>query len=123
MATKKALVAVSRCLQDCPYGQKTKMVAGRPDHAAPWENIPNGHMDYPSVSSEGDTYNPMDSRASQQEIVFRMLCSSDWVGRLIGKSGSIIQAFQNESGATITIGGPVSDCDERLITITAMEVC
>ncbi|GKB41138.1 KH domain-containing protein HEN4-like protein [Tanacetum coccineum] len=121
LATKKALVAVARCLQDCPYAQKTKMVTGRPDHAAPWENIPNGHMDYPSVSSESDTYHLMDSRASQQEITFKMLCSNDWVGRLIGKSGSIIQALQNESGATITIGGPVSDCDERLITITAME--
>ncbi|XP_023755747.2 KH domain-containing protein HEN4 [Lactuca sativa] len=59
---------------------------------------------------------------SQKEIVFRIQYSSDKVGSLIGKSGTIIQAIQNESGAHIAIGAPVSDCDERLITISAMEV-
>nr|KAJ0202341.1 hypothetical protein LSAT_V11C600307050 [Lactuca sativa] len=56
-----------------------------------------------------------------KEIVFRILYSSDKVGSLIGKSGTIIQAIQNESGAHIAIRAPVSDCDERLITISAME--
>ncbi|KAL7615584.1 hypothetical protein Lser_V15G00389 [Lactuca serriola] len=59
---------------------------------------------------------------SQKEIVFRIQYSSDKVGSLIGKSGTIIQAIQNKSGAHIAIGAPVSDCDERLITISAMEV-
>ncbi|KAL7596853.1 hypothetical protein Lser_V15G28200 [Lactuca serriola] len=52
---------------------------------------------------------------------FYILYSSDKVGSLIGKSGTIIQAIQNESGAHIAIRAPVSDCDERLITISAME--
>ncbi|CAI9280587.1 unnamed protein product [Lactuca saligna] len=56
-----------------------------------------------------------------KEIVFRILYSSDKVGSLIGKSGTIIQAIQNESGAHIAIGAPILDCDERLITISAME--
>lgn len=121
LAIKKALLAVARCLQDCPYAHKGKIVVGRPHDAAPWETTHNGHMDFPSISSDGDTGPSMDSRASQLEIVFRMLFSNDRLGSLIGKSGSIIQAIQNESGATVSIGAPVSDCDERLITITAME--
>ncbi|XP_071691652.1 KH domain-containing protein HEN4-like [Rutidosis leptorrhynchoides] len=120
LAIKKALVAVARCLQDCPHANKTKMVIGGP-HPGPLENIPNGHMDFPSVSSDVDTCPPINSQVPQHEIVFRMLCPNDRVGNLIGKSGTIIQAIKNESGANITIGAPVSDCDERLITISAME--
>lgn len=123
LAIKKALVAVARCLQDCPYAHKTKMVFGGPHHTGSRETIPNGHMDFLSVSADGDTYPSIDSQVPQQEIVFRMLCPGDRVGSVIGKSGTIIQAIKNESGATITIGAPVSDCDERLITISAMEVC
>ncbi|KAK1414594.1 hypothetical protein QVD17_30341 [Tagetes erecta] len=121
LATKKALVAVTRCLQDRPYSHTVNMGLDRPHHAVPQETITNGYMDIPSVSSGGDTYPSMDLQTSQQEIVFRMLCSSDRVGSVIGKSGTIIQALQKESGASISFGAPVSDCDERLITITAME--
>lgn len=123
LAIKKALITVSRCLQARPYAHKAKMVVGRPHPAVSREPMPNGHMDLPSVSSNGDTSPSMDSGASQQEVVFRILCSNDKVGSVIGKSRTIIQALKNESGASITIGASVSDCDERLITITAMEVC
>ncbi|KAI3815326.1 hypothetical protein L1987_14989 [Smallanthus sonchifolius] len=121
LAIKKALVAVTRCLQDRPYAHKAKMVLDRPHHAVPQEKITNGQMDIPSVSSDADTCPSMDIQASQQEIVFRMLCSSDRVGSVIGKSGTVVQALQKESGASISFGAPVADCDERLITITAME--
>ncbi|KAK9071069.1 hypothetical protein SSX86_009637 [Deinandra increscens subsp. villosa] len=119
LAIKKALVSVARCLQDCPHANKAKTVFGRPHQAIPRETIPNGLMDIPSPSSDGTS--PIDSRASQQEIVFRMLCSGARVGSVIGKSGTIVQALQNESGAAISVRAPVSDCDDRLITITAME--
>lgn len=137
LAIKKALVAVTRCLQDCPHAHKTRMVVGRPHHTIPRETRPNGHTDFPPppttsadhtvggshhpLSSDSGTNPSIDSQTSQQEIVFRMLISNDRVGSLIGKSGTIIQALQNESGATIIVGAPVSDCDERLITITTME--
>nr|XP_043623161.1 KH domain-containing protein HEN4-like [Erigeron canadensis] len=121
LAIKKALTDVARCLQDCPYANKTKTVLGRPHHAIPQETISNGHKDFQSVLSKGDTIPSMDPRASQQEIVFRILCSNDRVASIIGKSRTVIQALKNESGANITIGAPVSDCDERLITISAME--
>ncbi|XP_076894515.1 KH domain-containing protein HEN4-like [Bidens hawaiensis] len=115
LAIKKALLAVTGCLQERSYAHKAKTVLGGPHHAVSQETIINGHTDISSVSSDGDTCPP------QQEIVFRMLCSSDRVGSVIGKSGSIIQALQNESGANISFSGPVAGCDERVITITSKE--
>ncbi|XP_023764756.1 KH domain-containing protein HEN4 [Lactuca sativa] len=143
LAIKKALIAVTRCIQDCSHAQsqKTRAVVGRTHPTAPWDLIPNGisnshththsHSDFdlPPPRSQGQAFHlhphPPTSKdadlESQKEIVFRILYSSDKVGSLIGKSGTIIQAIQNESGAHIAIGAPVSDCDERLITISAME--
>ncbi|KAK6135655.1 hypothetical protein DH2020_030592 [Rehmannia glutinosa] len=43
------------------------------------------------------------------------------VGGIIGKGGSIVKAIHNKTGASISIGPAVAECDERLITITAME--
>ncbi|KAL8223869.1 hypothetical protein R6Q57_019344 [Mikania cordata] len=121
LATKKALVAVTCCLRDRLYADKANMIVGRPHQAVPCETINDRHINVPFVSSDVDTSPSIDSRACQQEIVFRMLCSSDRVGSVIGKSGTIVQALQKESGAKISFGSPVSDCDKRLITITAME--
>ncbi|XP_076927448.1 KH domain-containing protein HEN4-like [Bidens hawaiensis] len=115
LAIKKALLAVTGCLQERSYAHKAKTVLGGPHHAVSHETIINGHTDISSVSSDGDTCPP------QQEIVFRMLCSSDRMGSVIGKSGTIIQALQNESGASISFNGPVAGCDERVITITSKE--
>lgn len=44
------------------------------------------------------------------------------LGGVIGKGGTIIKALQNETGASITIGATVAECDERLITVAALEV-
>ncbi|KAJ0438340.1 putative K domain-containing protein [Helianthus annuus] len=121
LALKKALVAVTRCLQDRQYAPNAKKVLGGPHHAILHETITNEHMDIPSVPSDRNTNPSIDIRASQHEIVFRMLCSNDRVGSIIGKFGTVIQALQKESGASISFKGPVSDCDEQLITISAME--
>ncbi|KAJ0443059.1 putative K domain-containing protein [Helianthus annuus] len=121
LALKKALVAVTRCLQDRQYAPNAKKVLGGPHHAVLHETITNEHMDIPSVPSDRNTNPSIDIRASQHEIVFRMLCSNDRVGSIIGKFGTVIQALQKESGASISFKGPVSDCDEQLITISAME--
>ncbi|KAI3702237.1 hypothetical protein L6452_27966 [Arctium lappa] len=113
----------------------------------PWETtLPNGYMDLlaarapileptptssnnhaiggrPLVSSDAEIAPPVDFRnpQSQYEIVFRILCSTDRVGGVIGKSGTIVRALQNESGASIVVEAPTSECDDRLITITAIE--
>lgn len=59
----------------------------------------------------------------EQEIVFRMIILNEMVGSIIGKGGSTIRALQSETGACIKILEPVADSDERVVAITAREVC
>nr|KYP61193.1 KH domain-containing protein At4g18375 family [Cajanus cajan] len=60
-------------------------------------------------------------KGSFGEVTFKILCSNDRVGAIIGKGGSIVKALQNESGATISFGPSVDACEDRLVTITASE--
>ncbi|XP_031261613.1 KH domain-containing protein HEN4 isoform X2 [Pistacia vera] len=215
LAVKKALIAVSRRLQDCPSVDKTRMIGSksheavplesmhrplevvsqetmrrpieaiphdiirrpleavpqenlrrpleafapetsrrsfetvpletlrRPFEALPQESLPDLHVDLLSqrnsllstipsssisyasgvhpVSLEADRISTLDTKMQQQEVSFRILCSNDKVGGVIGKGGSIVKALQNETGASISVGSTVADCDERLITVSASE--
>ncbi|KAI4296446.1 hypothetical protein L6164_036403 [Bauhinia variegata] len=74
-----------------------------------------------SLSAEVNRLSTLDPKVLQQEVTFRILCSNDRVGGVIGKGGNIVRAIQNETGATITVGPSVADCEDRLITVTASE--
>lgn len=74
-------------------------------------------------SSEADHHSNTNLRTPQQEVTFKILCSHERVGVVIGKQGMVVRALQNESGASINVASPVPDCKERLVTITATEVC
>ncbi|XP_023531829.1 KH domain-containing protein HEN4-like [Cucurbita pepo subsp. pepo] len=143
LAIKKALLAVSRCLQDCPPSEKMRMVASRPAEAVIHETLPDLHLDHilqrnsilpilpsnssifasgiHSFSTDSDVLSPVDTEVTQQDVVFKILCANDRIGGVIGKGGTIIRALQNESGATVSVGPSVAGCDERLISITASE--
>ncbi|XP_006487462.2 KH domain-containing protein HEN4 isoform X1 [Citrus sinensis] len=73
------------------------------------------------LSLESDRVATLDARTQQQEVSFRILCSNDKVGAVIGKGGTIIRALQSEAGAFISVGATMPECDERLITVTASE--
>ncbi|KAJ1396537.1 K-like proteiny domain [Sesbania bispinosa] len=164
---KKALIAVSRRLQDCPFADRTKMMGSKPyevvQHealvpvpretltavpretltAAPREALTDLHVDHllqrssvlssftsssnsyatgiHSLSTEVKRVSSLEPKALQQEVTFRILCSNDRVGGVIGKGGGIVRALQGETGATISIGPAVAECEDRLITITASE--
>ncbi|GKV26664.1 hypothetical protein SLEP1_g35922 [Rubroshorea leprosula] len=192
LSVKKALVAVSRCLQDCP-SSKTRItesrttetvpqetlhrhidvipqdtlqrhievlpfetlcrpveavpqgILHRPIHsvthetlrrhteAAPQGNLPDVLIDRlsqhsslgPSLSSSSISSRvyplSLESEKAQQELTFKILCSNEKVGGVIGRGGAIIKSLQSETGASITIGALIADCDERLITVTASE--
>lgn len=150
-SVKKALVAVASRLQECPPPDRTKMMGTRPyevfqheTYAVPHEGLTDLNMDYRQqrssalpTSSIGSDGNPskvhpfsaevnrvsLDPEALQQEVTFRILCSGDRVGAVIGKGGSIVRALQNETGATISVGPSVVECEDRLVIVTALEVC
>ncbi|XP_061370842.1 KH domain-containing protein HEN4 [Gastrolobium bilobum] len=166
-SVKKALVAVSRRLQDCPPADRTKMMGSKPyevvqheavaavpretltavQHepltAVPHQTLTDLRVDHllqrcsalsnlssssnsystgaHSLSEEVNRVSSLEPKSLHQEVTFRILCPNDRVGGVIGKGGNIVKALQSETGATISIGPAVAECEDRLITITASE--
>ncbi|XP_004486011.1 KH domain-containing protein At4g18375 [Cicer arietinum] len=67
----------------------------------------------PVVSSLGTS--------QSEELVVRMLCSSDKIGHVIGKGGGTIKRMRQTSGARIEVDDSKARREECLITITATE--
>ncbi|BAT74289.1 KH domain-containing protein At4g18375 [Vigna umbellata] len=62
------------------------------------------------------------SGASQsEELIVRILCPSDKIGRVIGKGGSTIKSMRQASGAHIEVDDSKANYDECLIIITTTE--
>ncbi|RDX91236.1 KH domain-containing protein HEN4, partial [Mucuna pruriens] len=161
-SVRKALVAVSRRLQDCPPVDRTKLTGSKAYEMVQYEvldalpretltavpretltAVPRETVDHlllrssalstlsscsnsyatrvHSLPTEVNRVSSLEPKALQQEVTFRILCSNDRVGGVIGKGGNIVRALQSETGATISIGPSVADCEDRLITITASE--
>ncbi|MED6107908.1 hypothetical protein PIB30_018556 [Stylosanthes scabra] len=56
-----------------------------------------------------------------EELVIRMLCPSDKIGRVIGKGGSTIKSMRQAIGARIEVDDSKAKDDECLIIITTTE--
>ncbi|XP_042507348.1 KH domain-containing protein HEN4-like isoform X2 [Macadamia integrifolia] len=142
LAVKKALVAVSCRLQACPPTEKAQSIASRPEtthhgsfpdphgefprpRSSLFTHTSNSSIDYPSrgrpLSTDVDRIPTLDPEKTQQEVLFRLLCTNDKIGGIIGKGGIIVRALQNETGASISCGASVAESDERVITVSAME--
>ncbi|KAK9166677.1 hypothetical protein Scep_001868 [Stephania cephalantha] len=145
IAVKRAVVAISCCLQDNPPSDKVlipHMGGSKPAGAASYGPIPDLHREIPhrstfipsipgssndyasrghSMTVEVDKTSTLDSKKIQQEIAFRLLCSNENVGGVIGKGGTIVKALQNETGASISVAATVAESDERVITISGSE--
>lgn len=140
MAVKRALLGVSAQLQECSQAEKLSIKQNRPLESISQSAGHDFRADLPphqtplslttssytsavvgrSSSSEADVLSTSKSNL-QQEVVFRILCSNDRVGGLIGRGGSIVQGLEEESGASIHIGSTVANCNERMVTISSME--
>lgn len=57
-----------------------------------------------------------------EELIIRMLCPSDKIGRVIGKGGSTIKSMRQASGAHIEVDDSKANHNECLIIITTTEV-
>ncbi|XP_012081696.1 KH domain-containing protein HEN4 isoform X2 [Jatropha curcas] len=139
LAVKKALIAVTECLHDCPpYDrgpmlltrsvERSSYMASSDPHAEFFphlssllppltENTVNTH----SLSSDAGGNPNQDVKVTQQEVSFRLLCSNGAAGSIIGKKGTIVRTLQNESGASIMFAAPITMSGERLVTISALE--
>lgn len=139
---KRALVAISRCIQDNEFIERNDVMESRlldthleffptqrVTHSrgsslhTPTSRSSSNHAFSDRISAMDSLRLPTQDVLRQEEVSFRILCSNDRVGSVIGKGGSIIKALQSETGAVISIGDLVDDCDDRLITVKAREVC
>lgn len=59
---------------------------------------------------------------SEEVLTFRLLCTDEKVGSVIGKGGSIIRTLKHETGCDIKILDAVPDSDDRIIMISAPAV-
>lgn len=159
IAVKKALLAVSKCLQENPSLDKAQIVVSKPVGSGLHGSITDTRGSFPDTRgsfpdphgehfshrnsflsptrrssldyvARGHTFptavqkiSTLDQKNIQEEVAFRLLCPNDKVGGVIGKGGTIINALENETGASISVGSTMPGSEERLITITAMEVC
>ncbi|KAI3941851.1 hypothetical protein MKW92_020392 [Papaver armeniacum] len=137
-AVRKALLAVSSCLQDNFRTDAATSTPNKTPASVLWgSGVPGGQVDqfpsrgYPPGTHSLDYHSRGFSGSEgigashrmvpEEDIVFRMLCHLDKVGSLIGKGGSIIRALQSDTGASIKIADAEPDSDERVVLISARE--
>ncbi|KAI5436123.1 KH domain-containing protein HEN4 [Lathyrus oleraceus] len=137
LAVKKALIYVSHCLQDCPPLSKVSLNAPVSSSDRPTSNPHEDlfpHLNSWLPSMEGLSINDaskqttnsngnfsLDSKGTGHEVVFRLLCSNNVAGSVIGKKGSIVRTFESRTGASIVFAPPLSEFEDRIITISAFE--
>lgn len=143
LAVKKALVAVSGCLQESPpldRGPTSLRRSIEKSHNDPsmdphaeffphlisfsppmTENSANTASSL-HVSSTGVGGDPnVEMKTTEKEVVFRMLCSNGAAGGIIGKRGAIVRGLQHETGASIVFAPQLTQSGERIVTISAFE--
>ncbi|XXG51491.1 hypothetical protein AAC387_Pa03g0042 [Persea americana] len=139
-SVRKALLSVSSCLQDNPRSDANNFVAAKPlgpTHRGtgppslldpfPQRGHVNGSssLDYHSrghsMIQVPENVSAGQRKFLEEEIVFRLLCSNDRVGSLIGKGGAIVRGLQNETGTSIKVQEAMPDSEERVVVISAVE--
>ncbi|GAV68580.1 KH_1 domain-containing protein/KH_3 domain-containing protein [Cephalotus follicularis] len=137
LAVRKALIAVTCCLQDYPTMEKHPTLYARPVETAHNGIPPDLHAEFfpnlsallPSMSGKSVNHasnapslsTDADVHGMHEKVVFRLLCSNAATGAIIGKRGSIVRALQNETGASIKCAAPLLGSGDRVVTISAVE--
>lgn len=85
---------------------------GYADAGNPWSLYPSA---LPVVSG-------FSGASRSEELVVRVLCPFDKIGRVIGKGGGTIKSIRQASGARVEVDDTKEDRDECIITVTATEV-
>ncbi|PIN10084.1 PolyC-binding proteins alphaCP-1 [Handroanthus impetiginosus] len=79
----------------------------------------HGHgAPYSSGFHDGEAGIPGGANFPPEVLSFRLLCSEEKVGGVIGKGGSIVKALQHESGCEIKVLESGGDSEDRIIVIS-----
>lgn len=90
-----------------------------PMQGPPFPNRPpfDAH-EIPSFPNFHEGPAPGQMQVAPEVLVFRLLCSNDKVGSVIGKGGSIVRNLQHETGCDIKILETTLESEDRLIVIS-----
>ncbi|MQL98946.1 hypothetical protein Taro_031662 [Colocasia esculenta] len=76
---------------------------------------------WPGYASAVPVVSAYSGPSRSEELVVRVLCPSDMIGRVIGKGGSSIKSVRQSSGARIDIDDKKNESEECVITVTSTE--
>ncbi|KAF8028413.1 hypothetical protein BT93_E1119 [Corymbia citriodora subsp. variegata] len=57
-------------------------------------------------------------RPPKEVLCFRLLCSSERVGGIIGKGGNVVRALEQDTGCEIKVVEGLSDAEDRIVAIS-----
>lgn len=77
---------------------------------------------WPIYSSSLPVVSGFSGASRSEELVVRVLCPFDKIGRVIGKGGGTIKSIRQASGARVEVDDTKDDRDECIITVTSTEV-
>lgn len=77
---------------------------------------------WPIYSSALPVVPGFSNTSQSEELMVRILCPFDKIGRVIGKGGGTIKSIRQASGARIEVDDTKDDRDECIITVMATEV-
>jgi poly(rC)-binding protein 2/3/4 len=87
--------------------------------------FPHLHFDHPPPVPLLDPYRdgPLRTVAETEEFSVRILCASELIGSVIGKSGANVKRVEQQTGARIKVQEVDKDASgERLIIVSSEEV-
>lgn len=130
---------VPRDAMGMPFESFPRDAYGRPIETIPQETLRRQSADYlahrystldtHSITTSASIANtasmkppPSEVEVGNQDVVFKILCSTENAGGVIGSGGKVVRMLHSETGAFINVGNTLADCEERLIAVTAPEV-
>ncbi|THU49898.1 hypothetical protein C4D60_Mb06t14400 [Musa balbisiana] len=96
-----------------------------PHQGPPFSNRPHHIADFhPSIGPPFPKFHesgpPLQPQLSPELITYRLFCSSDKVGSVIGKGGNIVKGLQNDTGCEIKVLETTPESDDRIIVISGL---
>lgn len=87
----------------------------------PWMG---GYRDRPSGFGPDsfDRGPPMRGGEAPSEFSMKILCPVGKIGGVIGRGGSNVKQLETETGASVHVGDPSAELDERVIRVSCFEV-
>lgn len=94
---------------------------GTTPHPPDLSGLTNAASSWPIYPSALPVVSGFSSSSRSEELILRVLCPSDKIGRVIGKGGSTIKSIRQESGSRIDVDDTKGETEECVITVSSTE--